>query len=87
MLPPSLFRWYCMNDEEEKLPKKVMINKKKRATTLLFEDETIVVKKSKDDKEDYEKAFLWAYFLYKSGMSKTQANKYIKGVMEKNEIK
>lgn len=81
--------WALYKEEEKKLPDKVLFNKKKNATTLVFNNEAIVVKKSKDDKEDYEKAFLWAYFLYKSGMSKTKANKYIKEIMEdkKNEIK
>ena len=75
---------YNLKKEEKKLPDKVLINKKKKATTLLFDDEAIVVKKSKDDKEDYEKAFLWGYFIKKSGLSKTQASKYIDKIMEEN---
>ena len=74
--------WY--REEEKKLPNKVLINKNKKATTLLFDDEAIVVKKSKDDKEDYEKAFLWGYFIKKSGLSKTKASKYIEKIMEEN---
>ena len=74
----------CYKKEENKLPDKVLINKKKKATTLLFDDEAVVVKKNKDDKEDYEKAFLWGYFIKKSGLSKTQASKYIEKIMEEN---
>lgn len=74
--------WY--KEEKNKLPDKVIINKKKKATTLLFDDEVVVVKKNKDDKEDYEKAFLWGYFIRKSRLSKTQASKYIKKIMEEN---
>lgn len=84
-MAPDYRRFYygIRNKDKEKLPRKVVINKKKKATTLLWEDdEATVVKKSKDDKEDYEKAFLWGYFLKQSGLSKTQANKYIQKIME-----
>ncbi len=67
---------------ESKLPDKVQFNKKKKATTLIFDDDAVVVKQNKNDKEDYEKAFLWAYFIKKSGLSKTKASKYIDKIME-----
>jgi len=72
----------CYKKEESKLPDKVQFNKKKKATTLIFDDDVVVVKQNKNDKEDYEKAFLWAYFIKKSGLSKTKASKYIDKVME-----
>ena len=73
---------YLVN--KNNLPDKVQFNKKKKATTLIFDDDVIVVKQNKNDREDYEKAFLWAYFIKKSGLSKTQASKYIDKIMEEN---
>ena len=74
--------WALYKQNENKLPDKVQFNKKKKATTLIFDDDVVVVKQNKEDKEDYEKAFLWAYFIKKSGLSKTQASKYIDKIME-----
>lgn len=64
--------------KKEKLPKRYIINK---GATILFwdenENEKTIVKKSKDDKFDKRLGFLTAYFQYHSGLSKTQANKYL----------
>lgn len=63
------------------LPERYIINKD--ATILFWEDGTkTIVKKSEDDKEDIVKSFLWAYFQKQSGLSKTQANKYLKKISE-----
>lgn len=62
------------------LPDKYIIND--NATILFWGDEKVVVKKSEDDIFDAEKSFLWAYFLRNSGMTRTQANKYLKKVKE-----
>lgn len=52
------------------------------ATILFWDDDTkTVVKKNKEDAYDIAKGFLWAYFLKTSGMSRTQANKYIEKVV------
>ena len=66
----------------DKLPTSVFFNKKKKATTLLFDDEVFVVKC--DTKDTYNKriGFLEAYFQAQSGMSKTQANKYLRELVE-----
>ena len=34
----------------------------------------------KGDSPDPEKAFLWAYFLAKSGLSRTKVNKYLEEI-------
>ena len=80
---------YAFNDpfslkgyELDKLPTSVFFNKKKKATTLLFDDEVFVVKC--DTKDTYNKriGFLEAYFQAHSGMSKTQANKFLRELVE-----
>lgn len=64
--------------KKEKLPKRYIINK---GATILFwdedEEEKTIVKRSKDDKFNKRLGFLTAYFQYHSGLSKTQANKYL----------
>lgn len=72
--------------EIKNLPTKVQFNEKKGATTVLYDDKVTVVKTTKGDKYDKTYGFLLAYFQHNSGLSKTQANKYIKKlVSEKNE--
>ena len=65
-------------DNKKKLPEKYIINK---GATILFwdedEEEKTIVKRSKDDKFNKRLGFLTAYFQYHSGLSKTQANKYL----------
>lgn len=54
----------------------------KDATILFWKDGSkTVVKKNAEDTYDIAKGFLWAYFLKTSGMSRTQANKYIEKVV------
>ena len=52
-----------------------------KGATILFwdedEEEKTIVKRSKDDKFNKRLGFLTAYFQYHSGLSKTQANKYL----------
>ena len=65
-------------NNKKQLPKKYIINK---GATILFwdedEQEKTIVKRSKDDKFNKRLGFLTAYFQYHSGLSKTQANKYL----------
>lgn len=69
-----------------KLPKKVIFNDKKGATTLLDgNDKVTVVRTTKGDKFDKTFGFLMAYFQHYSGLSKTQANKYINKLLKENE--
>jgi len=68
--------------EQHKLPRKVIFNKNKKATTLLYGDEATVVKACKGDKFDKEKGFLMAFFQKQTGLSKTQAKKYLKKITE-----
>ena len=73
------FKWYTTTEKpKEKLPKRYIINK---GATILFwdenEEEKTIVKRSKDDKFNKRLGFLTAYFQYHSGLSKTQANKYL----------
>ena len=61
------------------LPKRYIIND--GAIVLFWNDGTkTIVKRAKDDTDDVVKGFLWAYFEKMSGMSKTQANKYLKDI-------
>lgn len=63
------------------LPERYIVNE--NATILFYPNgEKVVVKKSADDEFDAEKSFLWAYFLRNSGMTRTQANKYLRNVKE-----
>ena len=62
------------------LPRKVVFNDKKKATTILYGDEATVVKACKGDKYDREKGFLMAFFQKQTGLSKTQAKKYLKEI-------
>lgn len=65
------------------LPEKYIVNDK--ATILFWEDGTkTIVKKSKNDIFDPIKSYLWAYFQKHSGMTKTQANKYLAEINDNN---
>ena len=60
----------------DKLPDKYIINKD--ATILFWEDgDKTVVKKASDEEFNKRLGFLTAYFQKHSGMTKTQANKYL----------
>lgn len=62
------------------LPKRYIVND--NACILFWYDGTkTVVKRAWDDQIDPAKAFLWAYFEKTSGLSKTKANKYLRGVV------
>ena len=70
---------------KNRLPKKVQFNDKKKATTIIDDNKVTVVKTMKGDKYNKEFGFLMAYFQHYSGLSKTQAKKYLKGLLdEKN---
>jgi len=61
------------------MPERYIINED--AAILFWADGTkTVVKRAEDDEADPVKAFLWAYFQYTSGMTKTKANQYLKEV-------
>lgn len=72
------FNGFIYNETSKNLPSKVFFNKKKKATTLQFGNKFHVVKAMKGDRFNKEQGFLWAYFEYMSGLSKTQAKKFIK---------
>lgn len=63
---------------DDSLPTKKIINDD--ACILFFNDKKYVVKRMKGDSPDPEKAFLWAYFLAKSGLSRTKVNKYLEKI-------
>lgn len=75
---PKIYTGYDYGDNKKKMPKKYIINK---GATILFwddnENEKTIVKRCKDDKFNKRLGFLTAYFQYHSGLSKTQANKYL----------
>jgi hypothetical protein len=83
----SQFEKYILGkrNEGKNLPRKVIFNDKKKATTLLYGDEATVVKACKGDKFDKEKGFLMAFFQKQTGLSKTQAKKYLKKITEEKE--
>lgn len=74
----SLNGYWYRQETKEKLPKRYIINK---GATILFwnDDETdkTIVKRCKEDEFNKRLGFLTAYFQYHSGLSKTQANKYL----------
>lgn len=68
----------------DKLPKLKIVND--NAAVLFWSDGSkTVVKRSQDDVPDPVKAFLWAYFLHGSGMSRTKANKFLASLVEREE--
>jgi len=72
---------YTWEPSHINLPKKYIVNAD--AAILFWDDgEKTVVKRCEDDDTDVVKAFLWAYFLKHSGLSRTKANKYLKEVKE-----
>lgn len=75
----------------EEIPHKLIVND--NACILFFrekdwvlkrhyDEQKIVVSRTDGDKSDPTKAFLTAYFLAKSGLSRTKANKFINLVLE-----
>ena len=60
-------------------------NRGKGATVVFFDDgDKIIVKKGKHEREDAEKAILWAYFIKNSGKSRTQAKKMMKRLCDES---
>lgn len=67
------------------LPSKYIINK--GATILFWSDGTkTTIKRRSDDEYNKILGFLWAYFQKTSGLSKTKANEYIKGLLDEEEL-
>lgn len=72
--------------EMKRKPHRYIINK---GATILFwneddENDKTIVKLSKNDKYDKRLGFLIAYFQYNSGLTKTQANKYLDNLVEED---
>ncbi len=67
--------------EKKEIPKKYIINRK--VTVLIWEDGSkTIIRKSEDDRHDPIKAFLWAFFEKKSGLTRTKANQYLRKIEE-----
>lgn len=84
---PNFLGGYGFTPRNKKnLPKKYIINK--GATILFWEDGTkTVVKRAKDDEYNKIMGFLWAYFQKTSGLSRTKANEYLRGLVDADELK
>ena len=68
------------------LPTKYVINN--GATILFWSDGTkTIVKRSEEDEYNKILSFLWAYFQKHSGLSKTKANEYLKGLVDDKDLK
>lgn len=67
------------------LPNRYIINE--GATILFWRDGTkTIVKRSKEDEYNKILGFLWAYFQKTSGLSKSKANDYLKGIVDYKDI-
>lgn len=66
------------NNKSVTLPDRYIVNKD--AAILFYGNNKTIVRRSRGDKVDPIKAFLWAYFLRNTGMSRTKANKYLQKV-------
>ena len=66
--------------ENPTLPDKYIVNKD--ACILFYGNNKTIVKRATGDRIDPVKAFLWAYFLKHTGMSRTKANKYLQKVKD-----
>lgn len=84
---PNFLGGYGFTPRNKKnLPKKYIINK--GATVLFWEDGTkTVVKRAKDDEYNKIMGFLWAYFQKTSGLSRTKANEYLRGLVDADDLK
>ena len=55
---------------------------------MFWEDGTkTVVKRAKDDEYNKIMGFLWAHFQKTSGLSRTKANKYLRGLVDADDLK
>lgn len=85
---------YCVVDNKyideienkKRIPTKYIINKN---ATILFWDngDKTIVKRAEDDEYNKILGFLWAYFQHTSGLSKTKANDYLRGLVDEDELK
>lgn len=84
---PNFLGGYGFTPRNKKnLPKKYIINK--GATILFWEDGTkTVAKRAKDDEYNKIMGFLWAYFQKTSGLSRTKANEYLRGLVDADDLK
>lgn len=84
---PNFLGGYGFTPRNKKnLPKKYIINK--GATILFWGDGTkTVVKRAKDDEYNKIMGFLWAYFQKTSGLSRTKANEYLRGLVDADDLK
>lgn len=82
-----IYRSKKLNTNNSKnLPEKYIINKD--ATILFWNDNTkTIVKRAKDDNFDKRIGFLYAYFLKNSGLTRTQANKFINELAVNEKVK
>ena len=73
-------------NNSKNLPEKYIINKD---ATILFWNDNIktIVKRAEDDKFDKRIGFLYAYFLKNSGLTRTQANKFINELVVNEKVK
>ena len=82
---------YLKNREEKemttKLPRKVFFNDKKKVTTMMFGERPTIVKCGEGDEYSKRVGFLEAYFQAQSGLSKTQAKKYLDRILIESENK
>jgi hypothetical protein len=65
---------------------RVYFNDKKKATTLINGNKVTVVKCGKGDKYNKRIGFLEAYFQSMSGLTKTQARKYLDKLLKESEL-
>lgn len=83
---PNMFGGRRETRPKKNLPKKYIINK--GATILFWEDGTkTIVKRAKDDEYNKIMGFLWAYFQKTSGLSRTKANEYLRGLVDADDLK
>lgn len=73
----DLYNWKSLGGDLN-LPSKKIINKD--ACVLFFGRKKVIVRRMEGDEPDPEKAFLQAYFLATSGLSRTKANKYLEKI-------
>lgn len=76
---------YITTPTTQNLPDKVIHNR--NALILFKDDKKVVVKRREDDVPNARVGFLEAYFQMTSGLSKTQANKYLEKFEPENELK
>lgn len=72
------YHWRSFDMPDLNLPSKKIINKD--ACVLFFGRKKVIVRRMEGDEPDPEKAFLQAYFLAASGLSRTKANKYLEKI-------